>query len=180
MSCESEYVAPAYASQELVYLSDLLSELTFPQFSSVQMHEDNMGALQLSGTTASSSRTKHICTRCQISARAGCIEQDHRISCQDNRSVGGHFHQIFGPPEVYGRPGQDNQLRFLSYSTRSSIFASSLVLRGVCLLFYLFSYALYNDLFVFQTLSSHTRISSLRYTRFLSDTLGHDFQKCMF
>ena len=52
-----------YASQEAVYLSDLLSELTFPQFSSVQMYEDNMGALQLSGTTAFSSRTKHICTR---------------------------------------------------------------------------------------------------------------------
>ena len=62
-SCESEYIALAYASQEAVYLSDLLSELTFPQFSSVQMYEDNMGALQLSGTTAFSSRTKHICTR---------------------------------------------------------------------------------------------------------------------
>ena len=53
-----------YASQEAVYLSDLLSELMFPQFSSVQMYEDNMGALQLSGTTtAFSSRNKHICTR---------------------------------------------------------------------------------------------------------------------
>ena len=51
----SEYITLAYASQEAVYLSDLLSELTFPQFSSVQMYEDNMGALQLS-------RTKHICT----------------------------------------------------------------------------------------------------------------------
>ena len=59
-SCESEYIALASASQEAVYLSDLLSELTFPQFSSVQMYEDNMGALQLSGTTAFSSRTKHI------------------------------------------------------------------------------------------------------------------------
>ena len=56
-SCESEYTALAYASQEAVYLSDLFSELTFPQFSSVQMYEDNMGALQLSGTTAFSSRT---------------------------------------------------------------------------------------------------------------------------
>ena len=53
----------AYASQEAVHLSDLFSESTFPQFSSVQMYEDNMGALQLSGTTAFSSRTKHICTR---------------------------------------------------------------------------------------------------------------------
>ena len=31
-SCESEYIALAYASQEAVHLSDLLSELTFPQF----------------------------------------------------------------------------------------------------------------------------------------------------
>ena len=62
-SCESEYIALAYTSQEAVHLSDLLSELTFPQFSSVQMYEDNMGALQLSGTTAFSSRTKHICKR---------------------------------------------------------------------------------------------------------------------
>ena len=62
-SCEPEYIALAYASQGAVYLSELLSELTFPQFSTVQMSEDNMGALQLSGTTAFSSRTKHICTR---------------------------------------------------------------------------------------------------------------------
>ena len=59
-------IALAYVNQEAVYLSDLLSELTFPLFSSVQMYKDNMGALQLSGTTAFSSRTKHICTRDHI------------------------------------------------------------------------------------------------------------------
>ena len=63
-SCESEYIALAYASQKKPYIClILLSELTFPQFSSVQMYEDNMGALQLSSTTAFSSRTKHVCTR---------------------------------------------------------------------------------------------------------------------
>ena len=63
-SCESEYIALAYASQEAVHLPDLLSEVTFPQFSSVQMYEDNMVALPLSGaTTAFSSRTKHIWKR---------------------------------------------------------------------------------------------------------------------
>ena len=36
----------------------------------------------------------------QSSARAGCIQQDNRISCQDNRSAGGHFHQIVGLPEI--------------------------------------------------------------------------------
>ena len=59
-SCESEYIAPAYASQEAVHLFALMSELTFPQFCPVQTCEDNMGALQLSGTTAFSPRTKHI------------------------------------------------------------------------------------------------------------------------
>ena len=123
-SCESEYIALVYASQEAIYLSDLLSELTFPQFSSVQMYEDNMGALQLSGTTAFSSRTKDI----------------------------------------------------FSYSTRSSTFASSLVLRGVCLLFHCFLYALsVQPLVFFQTSCSYTRISSLPYSRFLPDTLGHEF-----
>ena len=62
-SCESEYIALAYGGQEAVYLSDLLSELTFPQFSSVHMYEDNMGAHELSGTTAFSSKPKHVCTR---------------------------------------------------------------------------------------------------------------------
>ena len=88
-SCESEYIALSYASQDAVYLSDVLSELTFPQFSSVQMYEASMGALQLLDTTAFS-----------FSARPGCIEQGHRISCQDNRSVGGHFHHILGLPEL--------------------------------------------------------------------------------
>ena len=65
-SCEPEYGTLAYASQEAVNLSDLLSELTFPQFYSVQMYGYNMGALQLSDPTAFSSRTKHICTRCHF------------------------------------------------------------------------------------------------------------------
>ena len=47
LPCEYEHIALAYASQEAVYLSDLFSELTFPQFSSVQMYEDNIGALPL-------------------------------------------------------------------------------------------------------------------------------------
>ena len=56
-SCESEYIALTHAGQEAVYLSELLSEWMFLQFSSVQMYEDNIGALQLTGTTTFSSRT---------------------------------------------------------------------------------------------------------------------------
>ena len=79
-SCESEHIALAYARQEAVYLSDLFSELTFPQLSSVQMYEDKMGALQLSGTTAFCQGPNTL-YEIPFSARAGCIEQDHRISC---------------------------------------------------------------------------------------------------
>ena len=39
---------------------------------------------------------------------------------------------------------------------------------------------MFNDLFMFQTLCSYTRISSLPYSPFLPDTLGHEFLKCMF
>ena len=77
---EYEHIALAYASQEAVYLSDLFSELTFPQLSSVQMYEDKMGALQLSGTTAFCQGPNTL-YEIPFSARAGCIEQDHRISC---------------------------------------------------------------------------------------------------
>ena len=61
-SCKSEYIALAYASQEAVYLSNLLIESTFLQFS-VQIYEYKIGALQLSGTAAFSSKTKHIFAR---------------------------------------------------------------------------------------------------------------------
>ena len=61
-SFESEYIALAYASQEAVYLSNLLIESTFLQFS-VQIYEYKIGALQLSGTAAFSSKTKHIFAR---------------------------------------------------------------------------------------------------------------------
>ena len=98
-SCESEYIALAYAFQEAVYLSDLLSELTFLQISFVQMYEDNIGALQLRYYSILIKDQTHLYD-IPFSERAGCIEQDHRISCQDNRSGGGHFHQILGLPEV--------------------------------------------------------------------------------
>ena len=98
-SCESEYIALAYASQEAVYLSDLLSELTFPQFSSVQMYEDNMGALQLSGTTAFSSRTRHICTRYHF-LRELVASNNIIVSHVKTTDPLADIHQILGLPEV--------------------------------------------------------------------------------
>ena len=63
------YIALAYASQEAVYLSDLLSELALPRFSSVQTYEDNMGALELTGTVKGQTHLYEI----PFSARAGYI-----------------------------------------------------------------------------------------------------------
>ena len=98
-SCKSEYIALAYVSQEAVYLSDLLSI----NVSSVFFCADVRGQHR----SSSANRYDNILVKDLIhlyeipfSARAGCIEQDHRISCQDNRSVGGHFYQICGLPEV--------------------------------------------------------------------------------
>ena len=92
-SCESEHIALAYASQEAVYLSDLLSELTFPQFSSVQMYENHQ-VLQ------NSRPGRTYLYEIPFSPRAGCIEYNNRISWQGNRSAGGHFDQILGPQKV--------------------------------------------------------------------------------
>ena len=72
-SCESECIALAYAGPEAVYLSDLLSELTFPQFSSVQMYENHQ-VLQ------NSRPGRTYLYEIPFSPRAGCIEYNNRIS----------------------------------------------------------------------------------------------------
>ena len=99
LSCESEYIALAYASQKAVYMSDLLSELTFPQFFCADVRGQHGSSSAIRYYSILVKDQTHL-YEIPFSARAGCIEQDHRISCQDNRSVGGHFHQILGLPEV--------------------------------------------------------------------------------
>ena len=59
-SCKSEYVTLACASQEAAYLSGLLSELTCPLFSSMQMYKDNMGAIRYYSILV---KDQHVCTR---------------------------------------------------------------------------------------------------------------------
>ena len=98
-SCELEYIALEYASQEAVYLSDLLSELTFPQVSSVPMYEDKYGSSPAIRYYSILVKDQTHLYEGPYSARAGCIEQDNRISCEDNKSAGGSFHQILGLPE---------------------------------------------------------------------------------
>ena len=90
-SCESEYIALAYGSQEAVFMYDLSIELTFPHFLLCRCTRTTWELFSyqvLQHSRQGPTRLYEI----QFSARAGCIEQEHRVSYQDNRSVGGHFH----------------------------------------------------------------------------------------
>ena len=101
LSCESEYIALACASHKAVYLSDLLSESTFPLFSSVQIdvrgQHGSSPAIRYYIILAKDQTHLYVVS---FSEQAGCIEQDARISCQDNRAACGQFHQFLRLPEV--------------------------------------------------------------------------------
>ena len=180
-SCESEYIALAYASQEAVYLSDLFSELTFPQFSSVQMYEDNMGALQLSGTTAFSSRTKHICTRYHFL----------RELVASNKIIVSHVKTTYQLADILTkflttrslRPSwtrQSTSLLELLYKIITNICIITCIEGRVFVILLFFVSAVCSTLCLCYRLCANIRISSLRYSRFLPDTLGHEFLKYMF
>jgi len=57
---EAEYVAAAFATQELVWLRKLLQELGFQQESATVLFEDNMGAIEVSINPKYHGRMKHI------------------------------------------------------------------------------------------------------------------------
>ena len=59
-STEAEYVAAATAAQELLWLRNLLSELGFSQNKATVLHEDNMGAVEVSRNPRFHGRMKHI------------------------------------------------------------------------------------------------------------------------
>ena len=79
-SCESEYIALAYASQDAVCLSDLLSKLTFPQLFQCRCARTTWDIKYYSIRVKDRTHSYNI----PFSARADCIEQDNRISCQDS------------------------------------------------------------------------------------------------
>ncbi|CAN0449093.1 unnamed protein product [Discosporangium mesarthrocarpum] len=60
---EAEYISLAHAAQEAVYLGNFFEELGFPEYDTITMYEDNMGALQLGSNKIYSARTKHIGVR---------------------------------------------------------------------------------------------------------------------
>lgn len=59
-STEAEYVAAAHASQEAVWLKQLLLDFNFETCNPVILFEDNQGCIKLSESEKSSHRTKHI------------------------------------------------------------------------------------------------------------------------
>ena len=59
-STEAEYVALCSASQEVVWLRNLLKDIGFPQLNATLVYEDNQGAMCLAKNPKAHSRTKHI------------------------------------------------------------------------------------------------------------------------
>ena len=99
-SCESEYIALAYASQEAVYLPRFVERINVsPVFfcADVRGQHRRSSAIRYYSILVNDQTHSY---EIPFSARAGYIEQYNRISYQHNRSVGGHFHQILGLPEV--------------------------------------------------------------------------------
>ena len=90
-SCESEYIALSYASQEAVYTSDLFSALTLPRsFFCADVRGQHGSSPAMSYYSTLVKDLTHL-YEIPFSARAGCIEQDNHLSCHDNRSAGGHL-----------------------------------------------------------------------------------------
>jgi len=59
-STEAEYISAAYASQEAVWLRQLLDDLGVPVTHPVVMYEDNQGCIKLASSEKMNARTKHI------------------------------------------------------------------------------------------------------------------------
>ena len=59
-STEAEYVSLSYATQEVVWLRQLLSNIGFKQTEPTKLYEDNQGAIGLSKNPKLNSRTNHI------------------------------------------------------------------------------------------------------------------------
>lgn len=59
-SSEAEYVAAAYACQELLWLRQLLSDMGLQSTTATTLYEDNQGCIGMIGSDKPSPRTKHI------------------------------------------------------------------------------------------------------------------------
>ncbi|KAM3936979.1 LOW QUALITY PROTEIN: uncharacterized protein RB166_002717 [Leptodactylus fuscus] len=59
-STEAEYVSTAYASQEVIWLKQLMNDLGKPSIEPTVIYEDNQGCIKLACSEKISARTKHI------------------------------------------------------------------------------------------------------------------------
>lgn len=62
-STEAEYISAAYASQEAVWLRQLLADFGIPPTTATIMYEDNQGCIKLANNDKMNARTKHIDVR---------------------------------------------------------------------------------------------------------------------
>ncbi|UYV75574.1 hypothetical protein LAZ67_13000650, partial [Cordylochernes scorpioides] len=62
-STEAELISAAEASQELLWLLDLLKDLELEQKAPIYLHQDNQSCLKICSSEKVSSRTKHIATK---------------------------------------------------------------------------------------------------------------------
>ena len=62
-SCEAEYIALSAATQEAIYLRNILEQLEFPQHQATMIYEDNQGCIAISKNPVQLARTKHIDVR---------------------------------------------------------------------------------------------------------------------
>ncbi|UYV65216.1 hypothetical protein LAZ67_3003623 [Cordylochernes scorpioides] len=62
-STEAELISAAEASQELLWLLDLLKDLELEQKAPIYFHQDNQSCLKICSSEKVSSRTKHIATK---------------------------------------------------------------------------------------------------------------------
>jgi len=62
-STEAEYISAAYASQEAVWLRQLLTDLGMSLAQATTVYEDNQGYIKLANSEKLNARTKHIDVR---------------------------------------------------------------------------------------------------------------------
>jgi len=62
-STEAEYVSAAYASQEVIWIRQLLDDLGLPATHPISLYEDNQGCIKLAASEKINARTKHIDVR---------------------------------------------------------------------------------------------------------------------
>ena len=131
------------------------------------MYEDNMGALQLSSTTAFSSRTKRSCTRYHFLGELVASNKVIVSHVKTTDQLTDIFTKFLDYPKF--KVILDKVINFASWATlQDHQHLNHHVYWGPCVCYFIVLVcAVCSTICLFQTLCSYTRISSLRYSRFL-------------